>query len=521
MNHTNMQKMLQQNKWLIIVILFFIFWKFFLIHTMWQGRNITPEPRDSFVYIAHINSVIQCNSFLFCEEPYSLNNFWGYEHLTYRLFFGTIGKALNLSAQQTYHYSFYIGTLLLIPTLLYFTKKLTSNKSLQILILFFLALYNGGSSYHGFFWVVPTFFSVLLFFLMMGIVLDNKIKKHWIYTLPLLASLASLTHLISIYAVSIFIFYVVIDSLINKNINWLRVKKITLLLIIFTISYVYLNFFLQDNPLQTVDLIVAKDILTVSATAVVNSTSTITSTDSSLINSLLPGFNFFIVEYIDWILPNFLGVIFFIVIISTLLYYKQQKILTLYISAFLFTIISTRSIYGIRALVFLWPITFILYAYGAYYIFTLITKIRPLNKKTNTFLVILYSLGILSFVIINMSYSYFLNEEKNHKHNIYVPTNRITVLPATHHDKVYCTTTVIKLYPSNSISASRCNAKNISESDTFVTFIEKTSPSHLQKIIAIYKNKNAPKGNISLHDKIPAGFHLHRQLGDILIYKRN
>jgi hypothetical protein len=488
---------------------------------MWQERNITPEPRDSFVYIAHINSVIQCNSFLFCEEPYSLNNFWGYEHLTYRLFFGTIGKIFNLSAQQTYHYSFYIGTLLLIPTLLYFTKKLTSNKPLQILILFFLALYNGGSSYHGFFWVVPTFFSVLLFFLMMGIILDNKIKKHWIYTLPLLATLASLTHLISIYAVSIFVFYIIINSLINKSINWLHVKKITLLLIVFTISYIHLNFFLQDSPLQTADLIAAKDILTVSTTAIVNSTTPAIIADSNFINSLLPGFDLFIVEYIAWILPNLIGVILFIVVISILLYYKQQKILVLYMSTFLFTIISTKSIYGIRALVFLWPTTFILYAYGAYYIFTLITKKTSLHKKTNTLLVTLYFLGILSFIIINMSYSYFLSEEKNHKHNIYVPTDLTAILPATHYNKVYCTTTVIKLYPSNSISASRCNAKNISESDTFVTFIEKISPSHLQKIIAIYKNKNAPQSKVFVHDKIPIGFHLHKQLGDILIYERD
>ena len=203
----NTVKFIKKNKLLILVALFFIIWKFFLVYTLWHGRVIAPEPDDSFVYIAHINSVIKCPSLLFCESPYSLHRFAGWEHLSYRLFFGSLGKLFHWTGSQTYHYSFYIGIVLLLPTLIYFIKKLTkNNQPLSALILFFLALYNGNGSYHGFFWIVPSFFSVLLFFLIFGIILDNK-NRSWKYILPVLALSASLNHAMSIYSSAIFLIY--------------------------------------------------------------------------------------------------------------------------------------------------------------------------------------------------------------------------------------------------------------------------------------------------------------------------
>ena len=478
---------------------------------MWHGRNIVPEPDDSFIYIAHINSVIQCDSFLFCEGPYSLTNFSGYEHLTYRLFFGSIGKLLHITATQTYHLSFYLGIIFLVPTLLYFTKQLTKRRSLQILILLFLGLYNGAGSYHGFFWVVPTFFSTLLFFLIFSIVLNNKIK-YWLFTLPILSLLAAFNHIVSIYACSIFVVYFILLTITSKKINWLLFKKIVIIILFSFLPYFYITSILNNNPYQVSNLATATD----SSTPIISSD--ITTPSDALLN-LFPGLFLFKTEYLNWLFPNILGVLLFILIVLPLIIFKKYKIIYIYLSALIFTLISTKSVHGVRSLVYLWPITFILYAYGIYYSFKFINTLTRLDKKVMGLIKMCFYLGILFFSILNLSYSYLSLKGINLVDDIKIPAEINTVFMAN--KKPYCQSTVLSVYPINTASLIHCNTENISQAVTFLTFLETVQLTPLQKAYAMLKKEDIPKITKIVHDKIPDNFYLYKQLDDLLIYKRN
>jgi hypothetical protein len=534
---------IKNNKLLLLVVLFFIVWKFFLIYTMWHGRNIAPEPDDSFIYISHINSVIHCPSFLFCKSPYSLDKFGGYEHLSYRLFFGTIGKILHLTATQTYHLSFYIGILLLVPVLIYFLKKITRDYHLQVLGLFFLSLYNGAGSYHGFFWIVPTFFSVLIFFLMLGIFLDNK-SKYWIYSLPILSLTASLNHFISIYASVIFLTYLFVNFLFTKKIDFLMLKKTILIILFAILPYFHTTLFIHDNPYNTsgLDSAIEQDIqippphfkqtpLAPSMPQQSYLTLIIFQINklSILIFNLLvyvfylPGYFLFKTEYLNWLFPNFIGVSIFCFIILMILFYKKYKIITLYLSALAFTIISMKSIYGVRSLVYLWPITFLLYAYGIYYGYKYLNSLTKKNKVINLVSRLFYYTIVFMFIFLNLSYAYLSNKEANLNNQINLPKKELEkiFLNNKNNKKPYCRTTVLSLYPVDNSQFVNCNIQNVSQADIFLTFQEKSAPSLLQKIIFKIKQKDAPQSITKTHDKIPKNFSLYKQVGDLLIYKRN
>ena len=541
---SNVTKFIKNNKLLLLVALFFVVWKFFLIYTMWHGRTIAPEPDDSFIYIAHLNSVIKCPSFLFCNGPYSLHNFGGWEHLSYRLFFGSIGKLFHWTGSQTYHYSFYIGIILLLPTLIYFIKKLTkNNQSLSALILFFLALYHGAGSYHGFFWIVPSFFSVLLFFLMFGIILDNK-NKYWKYTLPIIALTASLNHMLSIYASVIFLFYFILNTWHFKKINKKLFKKILLIGIFSIIPYFITSFIIQNDAYSITNLshsTVAKSttLANLSHSTVAKST-TLTNLSPSLkqftphspihflpvltnkISGLLnfPGFYPIKIDYLNWLFPNILGIIAFIVIITLILYNKNYKILHLYLATVLFVIISAKSIYGIRALVYLWPITFILYAYGTYYFWQFIQNNIP-QKIFKKILSYSFIFILVLFIILNLTYSYLSNLENNRNNRYNLPTKFNDFL-ATNKLKTYCSTSILgmnPLYNNGIIQSNFCNKKS-SNKKYLATLYKKHKVSLLQIIIAKAKNRPLPKTEKAKFDAIPENFKFYKQFGDILIYKR-
>jgi len=100
------------------VIMFFILWKFFLIHILWQDRSFPPEPDDSYNYISQIAAIADCKGFHFCSYPgVSMGDSTGFVYLSYRLFFGWLAKITQLSSQTIYHFGFYLGTLFLAFTL--------------------------------------------------------------------------------------------------------------------------------------------------------------------------------------------------------------------------------------------------------------------------------------------------------------------------------------------------------------------------------------------------------------------
>ena len=424
-NNYNIREMVKANRWIILASIFFVVWKFALISILWNGRVIPPSPDDSFIYILHIDSVIKCNSLVSCDNSlFTFNNYSGFEHLSYRLFFGVIGKIFSLSAETVYYLSFFIGTVLLVPVLILFLHSINSDKRLIAISLFVLALYNGSGSYHGFFWVVPSFFAFLSFLLILSIILDESVR-HWKLILLFLIPVSLQIHTLSIYFITtlpiFFLFYCIFSKTIDKKI----LAKVVFTVIVSLISYSAVSYYLErvstGNPygIETFSVEALQNY-----TEAAKQTASVSHNPSLLmrLQNFLPsisGWEDIVNNYFKWIFPHWIFFIAFAVCFGILFYNKQHKLLALYCSALALTFASSININGVRSLIFIWPITFIIYAYSAWFFYQFLIK-KVVNKGTSFLLRSAFFLFCILFVLINLGYSFFENYSEGEHRNIQV-----------------------------------------------------------------------------------------------------
>ncbi len=516
--------------------IFFIAWKFFLITLMWDGRNVfPPEPDDSAIYLSYINSVITCDSLVNCP-PFDLQSYYGLIRLPYRLLIGLPAKVLGLTALEAYRYSFYIGTVLLVFVLVYFLRRLTNNPKLIAFSLFILALFHGAGSYHGFFWVVPSFFSVLLFFWLFAIILNKK-ARFWYFSLPILALISGLNHIMSIYAGGIFAAYAVLETLRQKKIDSRLWGKTLLTLGVLAGIYVYFNNLpngnpyglnklaaaAQEKPLLDSTRIVAEE-NPPAATVVMIPTSpesaTKTDSDSPKSESFLPAWEIFETRYLNWLFPHPLAWFIFAWVIFHLLFYRKYTLLLIWLSTLAFALVSLTNPHGGRALVYLWPVTYLLYAWGMFYGFKFAGEkdfLGHLKKPILTF----YTIALSIFITINLTYSVLASLEMSQARNFSFPTELINFLEETDPQDIYCTTGVIGMFPTKHNSGGLKNicAQPQPAARYSLVLVEKQSPGPLTKLLNLLRNR-PDEETILLDGKIRPGDKLKKQLGDVLIFEK-
>lgn len=388
-----------ENKWIIAASVFFIAWKFFLVHIVLKSSMATSS--DALYYIKHIDSINQCSYLVLCKEfALSFKNYFGFEHLSYRLFFGFLAKLFNLDSTRAFYLSFYVGIVVLLPCIIFFLKRIETNKNLIALLIFFLALYNGGS-YHGFFWVVPSFFATMLILLIFGLVLEKH--RHWKALLLVLVPMALYTHTISLYLMVVIVFFYFLDSFFNRRFDREMLKRILFMVFVIFITFVPVSLYLKGNPFGPETLVSS------SITKITNDNSTKIAL-LGINRALFPGFDEIRKSYFDILFFRPPFIIVFVYVIFLLFYYKKFKILSLYFSALLFTMISSINENGLRSLILTWPFTYILYAYGLWLSFKFADEYVP-NKKARLTIKILICIGTVGFVILNILYSYFLDRD--------------------------------------------------------------------------------------------------------------
>lgn len=395
------KKFIIENKWIIIASIFFIVWKFFLINLYMENVIDFTIYDDAQVYIQHIESINKCSYGIICKDFLtSLSNNFGFEHLFYRLFLGGIAKLLNLSSQAAFIWGFYIGTILLIPVLITFLKKLTTNSSLIAFSLLFLALFNGLGSTHGFFWVVPSFYALLVFILILSIILDNNNK--WRAKLFFLIPIAIYTHTIALYFLLILpVFYVIYSAMIKK-VDKLLGKKIIFSLFVATIFYLTISSYAGGNPYGLA--LFGSDAI---KTLLGNPTSSVPISEEIKENTFLPGLEQVQKGYFDWIFYNELGILSLITIILILIQYREHKILSLYFATIISVIFASVNVFANRILLLLWPLTFIIYAFGTWHAFSFVKSLK--EKASSIILTYTLSISVALFIAINMIYSYTFN----------------------------------------------------------------------------------------------------------------
>lgn len=416
----------KDNIWIIAAVLFFVAWKFFLIGTLWEERLTPPIPSDSSVYLLHIDATLNCSNSLSCaDRAISFNTYTGVDHLSYRLFLGLFGKIFGLDAVETYEFGFYIGTVLLALALALFMSRIAGNdKKLAAFLIIILGLYNGSGSYHGFFWVVPSFFSLLLFFLILNVILDRE-NQHWKIWLAILGPLSIFTHMLGLYMLFVLPIYFIFSAFLSKSFDILLFKKIAYVIAICTIVYIPVSIYFTlnsyGNPYGP-ESFATRLIERAELSADQNNLQKAGLQGISPPAIDLLGWGNIYADYFRWIFPSWIGYLAFFTCLALHFYFKQYRILCLYLSGLFFTLISSINPHGERSLIFLWPMTYLLYGHSSWLAVKFLhTKVE--SSVLRSVLKATIIVATLFSAMLSLSYSYYWNVYLNHLTNISVTSD--------------------------------------------------------------------------------------------------
>lgn len=430
------KKWIMREKLLITASLIFVAFQFAITFILWDRKgDLPPGYADSLVYILGINKVIKYHT-LFPYFP-TIGFSEHFTYIGYNLFMGVLGMLTGMSGDKIFYYSFFFGKVVLLFSLIYLLRNIfKTEKLLMILSLFFLSFYFGNGDTHGFFWVVPSFWMVLVFFLLVGIILDNKNFSNLL--LFLLSFFYITLHPISSYSVIIFIFFTAALYFFDKEI-FKRSVKVTVFLcasvlifqsVIF-ISSNYSTLFYKNAQIVPVSslqkAVESRNINVISLSTLVSKSVRISdkkTVDQGITNSI-PSISFSLfknqiegsVNYISGYFPSidrawssYFGWFYRIPVLLLVLAFsfysnfknKRYYILALYFSCLLFSLISLINQFGERSIIFLFPITIILISAGIYDLYFLT---RKLSDKTK--LKFLKSIIILSIAIGAIGFAWF------------------------------------------------------------------------------------------------------------------
>lgn len=358
--------LINNNKYLIIAFVFFLSYRFFFTWLLFNGRNVPPEPDDSYFYLSTATRLINPQSF----EDFRL--------LPFSLWLNLISLATGQSMEKAYEINFYLGAIIMFFVLYYLLKKVEVSKIKRLFLIVIMSLYSGSGSYHGFYWVVPSFYQLGLFFILLTFILlgeKQNFKKIFLFSL-----LFIFIHPTSIFISTIFLIYAVLTYLINKNF-FNKIKHNLIFLFIFlTISY--FGYYLLGRPFSHSESPESFESI------------------SKLISNFLQGnINFQALptiqkEYFSIFFFHPLSTIAFFLMFVFVYLEKKVQLLILYLSTLLLVTISTILPYGWRTLSLLWPITFLIIGYSLIGLYGFLK--RHFRQLKNFMLIPIIALIILS-----------------------------------------------------------------------------------------------------------------------------
>lgn len=535
-----LSELIRSNRWIIAASIFFIIWKFFLIGILWDGRTVAPEPDDSYEYIARIAAVSECQHGLFC--PYtgvSMYDHSGFAYLSYGLIFGLIGKAFSLKPEFAFHFSFYIGTIILAIVLPLFLSSFTKRKSLIALCIVFLAFYHGTGESHGFFWVVPSFYFVtFFFFLFWFITTEQRHSSIYVAVIPL-SILYAFMHPISIYLVFFFPLYLFAYYIFTNNFSLIEIKKVLIILFVVlgsaSLQSLYLthasqiNYYGLGSSILQARQVVGEFVHEEGDTAYFKYN--VTSTDN--VNLLASRINTLQVTYFRYIIPHWIMILPFTLMLFVLFIRHKFQLLVFYFSAFFFFIVATfLHEFGFRSAIILWPATYVVAAFSFYYIYTFI-----LDQLTGSLLFVGRLFAILLFAlfcslngIFSIGYNLNVNERYNYRLNDSFTTALLErMAPGDHiglNGILARTHAGSKLFLEGKVASTSSHPR-------FIARIDQSAERRVDQQLSFIRKlslETAHRMGLLTHNPKPAerdilapieGYHLDSRFGDITIFERN
>lgn len=512
--------MIQWHKkyWLIVAAFFFITWKFFLITLLWDDRSLPPEPDDSLIYTGHIYSVIRCPQIACSDNSYvSLENTTGYNYLSYRVVLGWLGFILRMDQWKIFHFSFYIGTVLLVGVLIMLLQRLLPDQKIQATSLAALALYHGGG-YHGFFWVVPSFFSLLLLLLIIVLMLQEKTS----WSLLIITTMSMIyVHPLGLYWIGIVTLFTIILQLLTRKFD----SRLMLVcgVIIFTASISLLPKYIALNDIPFPHRSFVPPLNTGAADNEIK----------DLAMNARNHFNNFRNDYLNWVIPHPLALVPLVIFVVLTYSAGYLKLLALYGATFLFALgASVYHPYGSRAVLVLWPITYILYAAG----FCLTSRFlqeripyRPLMIAAQT----AFACSIVLFGAVNVLYSLLHTQYSHDRTNVAIADEFVRYVTAhtSQQDPIFIADELLLAYSYNTELTSRIHheePKYFLERDKGIhassagglSDFFAVAGAFFRKRIADQINESSVANDHSASDsKTSRDTILERQFGDVRIYR--
>lgn len=346
---------------ILSMLAIFILFRWHIIDLVWAGRLTPPEPDDSFGYITHVRMIGDTGSFF-----YDLKHIfpWNHaDHLRYPIWSATLAIVKMISNSvyvDVYKANFYFGIVLLAFIILHMLKVLEKDKLFWAFAILFLALYYGSGLYHGFYWVVPSFYSLaatlLLISLVFGMEGRNDVpKKRWFGLFFLITFLTIWSHPLGkfSYIATVFSFfvYVILKKVLhlgNSTTNLLR-KAIVIIAsgVIVIFSLEVLPYLIGTIPPRLYSL-----------AGVVQQTGAVPSS-----------FDIFSKLYLDYFSFSSYGMVLLGIGLFAVLVRKRISLFSLYFCFFTLSLVSSFfSELGYRMLMYLWPLTLLIYSYGCYFL---------------------------------------------------------------------------------------------------------------------------------------------------------
>ena len=406
----------------------FIVYKFIFVVALWNGRNIPPSPDDTYLYLSFVE---QFASYGFNQDIpayYYQPNDVKITYFPWVAGITLIKQIFGFTVEKAFYSNFYLGTILLALVLVYFFTKF-AGRFFAAFGLLILMLYHGGGAWHGFFWVVPSFYLFMLTLLIWALVIE---ENNWSsYILVFISPVFLLIHPMSLVSFGIIVTTFLFKSLLLWQLDRRQTKKLAIFVVCILISLIVYTGLRLIGVVPDLNWgIEAQQIIGIftQRTQGVNLVKVAQQPQVSVgYQTLSPLLNFLdfdrgswelIRNTYLWFLKKWPVLIPFTFGLVTSIWRKNVDLISLwgvsllYTAGAIFTMVSGT---GRRLMLFVWPITFMIIAYGLYEFISILSLQIMHNfrskKDRNLKKVILAEIGLLlviyflvrPFAIINHS----------------------------------------------------------------------------------------------------------------------
>ncbi|EKD25691.1 MAG: hypothetical protein ACD_79C01538G0001 [uncultured bacterium] len=343
----------------------------------------------------------------------------------------------------------------------------------------------------------------------------------------------------SIYSILVLLFFYLSYSFFIKNTQKELFRRTLFSIAVAIISYapvsLYLNMTSQGNPMgpkkaieYARESLQSKEEVIATEKAADTKNLNTESNKEKLSKNSFKSLAAIKINYFDWLFPHWVAIIPFSIFLLLLINYKEIKLISLYLSLIIFILLSSLNPYGFRSLSLIWPITYVFYAFGFWYLIKFIND-KARNITTVKILNSITYAGATIFIIVNITYSILMNSYANNQDNLSIKNDFAYYIlkNTTNEDVVSYESKLLYSYSLNTELIEKKYTANDMESAKYIVDYKNDSPrlKNVTGLDIFFDKLSSILGKERVQNKkytkrfLPENFVLEKELGDIKIYR--